>query len=169
MSTSDRELRHNPLIPYWGAQPGRGYQTPRAQPSRGFHILEYPYSLEAAKQILLSIPSTGNTMVRRCTNCHRYITGSPVQALDHKDVPSGDRCTLPHHPLPCDWVGECGQVCSYVPPLLALPPAQEDLHTLGAAPPPVGPLVSVAASVTVDSLQMQIELTYLLIYFTHNG
>ena len=47
MSTSDRALKNNPLIPYWGAKPGRGFPNP----DQGYHILKYPNTLEAAKQI----------------------------------------------------------------------------------------------------------------------
>ena len=56
-------------------------------------------------------------MVRRCTTCHRYVTGAPTPDLDHGGVGSGPDCTLEHHTASCDWEDDrrIGVTCSYFP------------------------------------------------------
>ena len=58
-------------------------------------------------------------MVRRCTSCHRYLTGSPQPGLDHPDVNGGPHCTLAHHPSPCDFVDSRDRPCSFYEDLVS--------------------------------------------------
>ena len=47
----------------------------------------------------------------RCNKCHRYLEGAPDPSLDHEESPGDARCTLEHHPNPCDYksnkYGDC--------------------------------------------------------------
>ena len=48
----------------------------------------------------------------RCNKCHRYMDGSPDPSLTHEESPGDARCTLQHHPHPCEYksskFGDCG-------------------------------------------------------------
>ena len=51
----------------------------------------------------------------RCKKCYRFITGAPDPNLDH-EVSSGDaRCTLDHHPEPCDYKSKTHGDCRHYP------------------------------------------------------
>ena len=106
--------RNNPLIPY------------RARAGDKSCVLEYPYSLQTAKQIIYSLQEDFNKM-RLCPGCHRYVTSAPSPDLGHGEVSPGVKCNLPHHPHPCPWLDRHGQPCTYrhsppAPPPGSLPP-----------------------------------------------
>ena len=47
--------------------------------------------------------------------------GAASPEVGHQDAPPGAECGLSHHPLPCPWVGERGEGCTYEPGSLLLP------------------------------------------------
>ena len=65
-------------------------------------------------------------MVRHCSVCHHYVTGSPTSELSHGDVQPEPGCNLLHHPSPCPWVSRNGVPCTHhhtiAPPPSSLPP-----------------------------------------------
>ena len=60
----------------------------------------------------------------QCTQCHRYLTGSPSLEVGHQGAPGDSVCTLQHHPRPCPWIGEDGTPCPFYP-------SEDDSHVLG--------------------------------------
>ena len=133
MPPTHRLCRNNPYIPY------------RARPGPDECILEYPYSLETAKSIFNSLSTEVNKLstevykMRQCSVCHRWVTGAPSPDVGHGDVAPGPRCTLLHHPAPCPWVGDKGQLCTYKHPLPAPTP-------VSLPPLPLSPAASVSAT-----------------------
>ena len=118
--------RNNALIPY------------RARPGREFCLLEYPYSLQTAKEIIYSVKEDLNSRMRLCPGCHRYVTLAPSPDLGHGEVQPGVKCNLPHHPSPCPWQDRHGQPCTYQHPRPAPPP-------VSSLPPlPLSPAASLA-------------------------
>ena len=128
MSKSHRLCRNNPFVPY------------RARAARNPCILQYPYNISTAKDIIYSISSDLDRM-RLCPGCHLYVTGAPSAELAHGEVPPGVKCNLPHHPSPCPWVDRNGQPCTYQHP----PPAPPS----GSLPPlPLSPAASQAPTIS---------------------
>ena len=100
---SDKACKNNPFLPHWCSIPGQGP-----------YVLKSPNNIESAIHFLRSLPTTPRLrMVRRCKKCHRFTTGAPHPDLDHATSGTGAACTLPHHPTPCDWADEKGEVCQH--------------------------------------------------------
>ena len=51
----------------------------------------------------------------RCNKCHRYMDGSPDPSLTHEESPGDARCTLEHHPHPCEYKSSKFGDCSFYP------------------------------------------------------
>ena len=47
----------------------------------------------------------------RCSKCHRYKKDPPTPDLSHDGSHAGSKCKLDHHPSPCDYEDEAGNVC----------------------------------------------------------
>ena len=60
----------------------------------------------------LSTPTSVIMAVKRCSRCHRYISGAPSAELKHTGDFGAD-CKGEHHPSPCNYVGKENQPCSY--------------------------------------------------------
>ena len=50
--------------------------------------------------------------VRRCTGCHRYISGAPTPDLEHNGKYGSD-CQAEHHPDPCDYIHREHGACTH--------------------------------------------------------
>ena len=59
-----------------------------------------------------STPISVIMVVKRCSKCHRYISGAPSQDLEHSG-PFGPDCTGEHHPNPCNYVHKEDGACSF--------------------------------------------------------
>ena len=67
--------------------------------------------------------TTTSMSVRRCSNCHLYLEGSPSQDLLHVGK-FGPECTSAHHPQPCDYSSRSGLCSFYSDDESELTPAQ---------------------------------------------
>ena len=74
-------------------------------------------------------------MVRQCVGCHRFVMGAASPDVAHGDVQPGANCGLPHHPLPCPWVGKNGEGCTFQPQLIHRPPPLQPPVSEGLQPP----------------------------------
>ena len=48
----------------------------------------------------------------RCSRCHRYKKNAPSPELSHVGSQGESKCKLDHHPSPCDYTDENGEVCN---------------------------------------------------------
>ena len=85
------------------------YQTQRKRPS-----VTNPYFLGPQTP---TEPSSMSLTEIRCNKCHRYMQGAPDPALAHEDSPGDARCTLFHHPSPCDYKSSKHGDCTLYPHL----------------------------------------------------
>ena len=102
MSATHHLVRNNALLPYSCNIPGKG-----------LYLLQYPHSLDKAKQIILELLSSSSQKMCQCVTCHWFITGAPDPSCDHTEGASGPLCVLPHHPPPCPRVDKHGNPCTY--------------------------------------------------------
>ena len=84
----------------------------------------------------LFTPTSVIMAVKRCSKCHKFISGAPTPELEHTGV-FGPECQGAHHPDPCSYMSKENSPCSFYANLSPRHNESQILH--GAATNPISP------------------------------